>query len=556
MKQQRPSIGAMQALECKPLTHERDTLIAALKRAAAANPDKLFLDFDGQGVSYAQIFKRACQLANGLADHGIVPGDTVATMLDNGEPSVVVWFAANLIGAIHVPINTSYKAEFLRHQIDDCAARLVVVDSHYLERFFDIADSIPHVQTLATVGDDVLGQPAALARQGKALISLAALVHKDATAPAFEPKPSDIACLIYTSGTSGRSKGCMLSHNFLCHVGHQFNWFSGRVPADHNWTALPLFHLNAVAGTVVATVLLQGSASIAPKFSLSAFWPEILRTRPKVVYLVGAMIALIAKADDTPEMKQAKGIIRTIIAAPCPEHLKVIFRERFGIANVGGAGFGQTEIGMPFMLPPFFEQKAGTNGKLTPAFEAQIVDEDDCPLPVGSVGEIAIRPLASDIIFQGYWRRPVETLDAFRNLWYHTGDLGRFDADGYFYFLDRKKDYLRRGGENISSFELEVTFAQHPAIAEVAVHSVVSEQTEDEVKVTAVLAPGEALDEPTLCQWSIDKLPRFAIPRYIEFRDALPRNPVGRVLKYQLRNEGVTASTWDRVQSGLALPAR
>jgi carnitine-CoA ligase len=198
----------------------------------------------------------------------------------------------------------------------------------------------------------------------------------------------------------------------------------------------------------------------------------------------------------------------------------------------------------------------GTCGKLFGAYEARIVDAAGRECPNGAAGEVMVRPLLPNALFKGYWRRPEASLQAMRDLWFRTGDIGRFDADGYFIFVDRGKDYLRRGGENISSFEMETSFRQHPAIDDVAVHAVLSEITEDEVKVTAVLKAGASLGEEELCRWSLDRVPHFAVPRYIEFRTDLPRNPVGRVLKYQLRAEGVTANTWDRHQSTVIVTRR
>jgi crotonobetaine/carnitine-CoA ligase len=172
------------------------------------------------------------------------------------------------------------------------------------------------------------------------------------------------------------------------------------------------------------------------------------------------------------------------------------------------------------------------------------------------VGEIVCRPLHPHVMFEGYWKRPEGSLSVLRNLWFHTGDMGKFDADGNFYFMDRKKDYLRRRGENISSYEMEYTLLRHGELAEVAVHAVPSALTEDDVKVTAVLIPGSTLTEESLCQWCIEHMPYFAVPRYIEFRADLPKNPVGRVLKYQLRDEGSTPTTWDREQAGVQLARR
>jgi crotonobetaine/carnitine-CoA ligase len=186
----------------------------------------------------------------------------------------------------------------------------------------------------------------------------------------------------------------------------------------------------------------------------------------------------------------------------------------------------------------------------------RLVDDDDVEVPAGEIGEIVCRPTGPNLMFAGYWRRPEETLGVVRNLWFHTGDLGRLDADGFLSFVDRKKDYLRRRGENISSFEMERTYHAHPAIKDVAVHSVASDVGEDDVKVTAVLQADVVLTEAELCEWSVERVPYFAVPRYIEFRDDLPRNPVGRVLKYQLRDDGVTATTWDREAAGYTFERR
>jgi crotonobetaine/carnitine-CoA ligase len=198
----------------------------------------------------------------------------------------------------------------------------------------------------------------------------------------------------------------------------------------------------------------------------------------------------------------------------------------------------------------------GSSGRRNDDFDVRIFDEHDNELPAGEAGEIVVRPKRPHVMFEGYWNRPEATAALTRNLWFHTGDIGKFDSDGFFYFVDRKKDYLRRRGENISSFEMETAFLAHPEISEVAVHAVLSDVTEDDVKVTAVLEPGSTLTEEQLCRWSVDRLPYFAVPRYIEFRQALPKNPVGRVLKYVLRDEGATAATWDREAAGITIDKR
>jgi crotonobetaine/carnitine-CoA ligase len=250
--------------------------------------------------------------------------------------------------------------------------------------------------------------------------------------------------------------------------------------------------------------------------------------------------------------------VHTVRGNPFTEELKETWRARFGVRHVGSNDYGLTEAAVVTSLAEgeHLHAPPGSSGKRNPDFEVRVVDDEDRELPPNAPGEVIVRPMKPDIMFQGYWHRPDETVAVLRNLWFHSGDIGRFDENGFFYFVDRKKDYLRRRGENISSFEMESTFHLHPEIEDVAVHAVFSPVGEDDVKVTVVLTPGAALDEEALCRWAIERVPYYAVPRFIEFRDVLPKNPQGRVLKYQLREEGQTASTWDRESAGVEIPKR
>ena len=184
----------------------------------------------------------------------------------------------------------------------------------------------------------------------------------------------------------------------------------------------------------------------------------------------------------------------------------------------------------------------------------RIFDDDDNELPPGTAGEIVVRPRKPNVMFSGYWRRPEATARDSRNLWWHTGDIGRIDGDGYLFFVDRKADYIRRRGENISTWELEKTFHEHPQVADVAVIGVPSPVGEDDVKLTVVLQPDATITAEELCRWSFDRVPHFAVPRYIEFRTDLPRSPTGRITKGPLREDGITPATWDREAAGIAVP--
>lgn len=525
-----------------------DTVVELLQSAVDSAPESLFLEFSGTEYTYAQLWQMVKQRAADLQRIGLDRGDTLVCMLDNNVDAVVVWFAANLLGAIWVPVNTALRGEFLRHQVADADAAIVISEADYADRLIELSDELPSVRHIVVRG-------AAPADCDSLAVHGLNEIKGDADKVAIHPVAGgDPAMLIYTSGTTGPSKGCIVSHNYACNVARRAA--AMRDPGHRLWTPLPLFHLNAAATSVLATAVNRSAVSIAPRFSLSGFWPEIKRTGAQNVSILGVMIPLIASMDETPEMKDCYGQIEEVGGAPWTADLIRTWQERFGVRRLGSAVFGLTEATFITSTPPDEDAPLGASGRLNDDFDVRIVDDNDCEVPAGQSGEIIVRPRRPHVMFSGYWRRPEATLATFQNLWFHTGDIGRFDGDGWFWFLDRKKDYLRRRGENISSFEMESTFRQHPAIAEVAVHAVPSEFSEDDVKVTAVLRPGAELSEKTLCRWSVDRLPYFAVPRYIEFRSDLPRNATGKVLKHQLRSEGVTDATWDIEHSDIKVTKR
>lgn len=530
---------------------DQDTVVAVLRRAAEAYGDKPYLGILGETYSFADMDRESTRLANGLSEIGVKAGDTVVTVLDNNADALFFWFAINKLGAISVPVNTAYKGEFLRHQIADAAAAVVVAESDYAERVGSIAEGAPALTTVV-----YRGERPAIPASALTIVALDALRASSVTAPEVSVQPSDLSMLIYTGGTTGPSKGCMVTHNYACALARQAIDMNGRTSDTINWTPLPLFHMNATCTSVLAQMIVGGRLAVYPRFSVSNFWSEIERTGANDVNLLGSMIPLLANAPETEAMKRCFGQIQNVGAAPFPAEMQQIWRERFGVARAGVPGYGLTEASMLASGSSGEYAAPGSSGRRNAWFDVRIVDDNDVELPVGQPGEIIARPRRAHVMFEGYWKRPEDTMKVMRNMWFHTGDIGKFDADGFFYFVDRKKDYLRRGGENISSHEMETTFRRHPAIQDVAVHAVLSELSEDEVKVTAVLQPGTQLSEESLCLWAIDHVPYFAVPRYIEFRSELPRNPVGRVLKYELRDDGVTPQTWDRQAAGVTFNKR
>ena len=306
---------------------------------------------------------------------------------------------------------------------------------------------------------------------------------------------------------------------------------------------------------VVGPLVFGGRAAIFRRFSVSSFWPEMNRTGATIISALGTMGYLLAHDADRPEMPrsgapEANSSLRLMGVAPLPPEVDDVIRSRFGVETFSGA-YGVTEASLISWQPPGVRNRPSAAGVVnTEYFDVRIFDDDDNELPRGAQGEIVVRPKRPHAMFEGYWGRPDVTVATSRNWWYHTGDIGRIDDD-YLYFVDRKADYLRRRGENIASFEVERILMGHGSLADVAVHAVPSQLTEDDLKITATLTAGATLTEAELFRWCIDRLPYFALPRYIEFRAELPRSPVGRVLKRELRTEAVTPGTWDLEKSGI-----
>jgi crotonobetaine/carnitine-CoA ligase len=530
---------------------EQSTILEAFTTRLNDDAHGPFLDICGKNYTAAEFDVETNRVANGLSELGVGRNDRVASLLENCPEAVVFWLATLKLGAIAVPINAAYKGQFLLHPLTDASAKVLVIQGDLVSRLDGVSSRVPSLEHVVHVGDAGDGVPDVNNHAWKTVLE----------APAdeilVEVSPPDLATLVYTGGTTGPSKGCMLSHNYCLNLSSQIMRAWDRRSDDVVWTPLPLFHFNPIACAVIGTMLIGGSASVAGRFSVSGFWPEMRRSGATVASLLGAPAVLIVDAEDHPDQQGPEGgVLRMMAAAPLPPVVEKKWQDRFGVRSWSG-GYGVTEALLLSTVSRGVPNKPGAAGRRNHIeFDVRIFDEDDQELGVGEVGEIVARPKAPHVMFEGYWGRAESTIAVTGNLWFHTGDLGLVDEDDYLFFVDRKKDYLRRRGENISSQEMEATFLAHPDIAEVAVHSVLSDVTEDEVKVTAVLRSGARLSEEDLCRWSVEHVPYFAVPRYIEFREILPKTPLARVQKFVLRDEGVTANTWDRELAGMKIERR
>lgn len=520
------------------------TIPGLLAEAVRQWPDRTFLEFGDVSYSFAAFDREADRLARGLEAQGVVKGATVTTMLDNSDDAVLIWFAINKLGAIAVPLNTALKGGFLSHQINDAGSALLIAEAHYIPRVTAIRSELPSLRTIIARGG-----------QGDEFPDFSLLRTCGDEPVESRVEPGDIALIIYTSGTTGPSKGCALPHGYVLTMSGRVREATDRRQDDVVLSPLPLFHIAATTNLILASMMVGARSVLLERFSLGRFWCEVEASGATQVNLMGSMIALIAHAPDSDVAARCFGQVRCALGVPFPPPIETIWRERFGTAIVGNHAFGMTEAA-PVAYRRIGRERPGTSGILSPDFDARVVDDRGEECPPGVPGELLLRPVRPNVMFTGYWGRPVETMAVFGDLWFHSGDIVSIDADGYLTFVDRKKDYLRRGGENISSFEIEAVFRAHPAIEDVAVHAVPSEVSEDELKVVAIPRDGMTVDAEELCRWSIERVPYYAVPRFIEFRTELPRTPTGRVMKHRLRAEGITAATWDRASSSIVIEKR
>jgi crotonobetaine/carnitine-CoA ligase len=541
------------------ISDRQETITELLERRLEEDPDREYLDVCGTKLTAAAVAITATRLGNALRDLGVTKGERVATLIDNSCEAVLAWWGGVLCGAVSVPVNTAYKEYYLRHQLEDSGSRVLIVERDLVDRAVRVAGDVASLEHVVVV--DAQPGPELPLIPGIAVHRWADLLSAPADELHADSGPGDLATFVYTGGTTGPSKGCMLSHNYHAALARQIGICWERTPDDVVWTPLPLFHFNALTTAVLGALVFGGRSAIYRRFSVSGFWREMNRVGATITSTLGTMAYLLAHDVDRPEMPrsgrpEANRSLRLIGAAPLPVEVDRVLNDRFGIQTFSGA-YGVTEASLVSWQPPGTVNRPNAAGVLNHQyFDTRIFDDDDRELPRGHEGEIVLRPKRPHVMFEGYWGRPEATVEASRNWWYHTGDMGRIDADGYLYFVDRKADYLRRRGENISSFEIERVLMSHGSLADVAVHAVPSQLTEDDLKLTATLEEGVHITEEEIFRWCVDQLPYFALPRYIELRAELPRSPVGRVLKRQLRDDGVTSSTWDAEATGVTFEKR
>lgn len=526
---------------------EQWTLPQVLEHQARVRGSARYLTWNDEATfSFAETNAMANRLAHGFAGHGVGKGDMVGLLLPNCAEFIFAWFGLAKIGAVEVAISDAYKGRFLAHPINLSKARILVTTALLAERVREIEADLPGLQTIFLV-DDGSGH-ACPDFERVEIRHYADLVSDRDDDPGIKVQPTDPVAVLMTSGTTGVSKGVLMSHS-------QFYFFAEedlqltRLTADDVYmTGFPLFHGNAQFLSVYPALIAGAGLALYPRFSAGDWASRAVRSGATVTNLLGATMSFILAKPETPDDRAHA--VRTIYAAPLDPELGRRFTERFGVSDYVD-GFGQTEISNVFMTPPGAPRPPGASGVLVDQwFEVRLVDPDTGrDVAEGEVGELLVRPRADDLICMEYLGMPEKTVETWRNLWFHTGDGMRRDAQGWYYFADRVKDALRRRGENISSFEVEAGVRAHPSVQDCAVVGVCADEAggEDEVMAFVVLKEGAQPDAAAIVACCERELPAFMVPRYVQFLPALPLTATEKVRKKELREIGITAETWDRL---------
>ena len=519
---------------------EREQLMPfLLQRRASDDPDGVFLrqvETDA-ALTWRQAHDGALRWARGLAGLGVGRHDTVITMLPTGFDVTVAWVGLQWLVAWEVPVNTGYHGRMLDYTIANSEARVAVISERYLDRLAALDHPVGRLDTV--VVPDATGPLPDLPYRVLARDEFFAGAAVDSGLELVGPEPWDVCDILYTSGTTGASKGVLFSHAQLhaSTTATMADWGPDEVFYD----PFPMYHVSGKY-YVYAAALTGRPCVIKEQFRTDDFWPDIKRHGCTVTLLLGAMANFVFRQPVHPD--EVDTPLRVVIMVPLIPELAE-FNERFGVRT--NTVFNMTEICSPIVaLADEVDTMPWTAcGRRREGFEVRVVDEHDIEVPDGELGELIVRADEPWVLNSGYFNMPDKTAEAWRNGWFHTGDGFVRDADGWFTFVDRKKDAIRRRGENISSMEVESFVNEHPAVLESAAVAVPSEWGEDEVKVVVVPQPGESVAPAELHTFLTERMPRFMVPRYVEVVAELPKTPTEKIRKVQLRESGVSAATWD-----------
>jgi long-chain acyl-CoA synthetase len=501
-------------------TYEPGSIRELLELRAHENSDKTFLfsEADGRQFTYAEFARVVDATASLLSAHGISKGDVVSLLMPNCAEYIIAYFACWKLGALAGPVNSLLKEHETAFVMNNSEAKAILVNSEFRERIETVAAELPHLRSVITF-DDVTEATRAFALS-PADLSLADL------------SPADDAIIIYTSGTTGKPKGCLLTHGNVIANARQISQWLSFTPRDRLLTIMPLFHMNAVSVTTMSALYAGGSTVVSPRFSASKFWNIVSEFEITSFGSVATMLSILLGTypEGVPEgFKTAQLRFAMCGSAPVPAEVMKKFEETFKCLVVEGYGLSESTCRSTFN-PPDERRRAGSCG-LPIGNEMKVFDDEDNEVPDGELGEIVLR---GENILKGYYKNPAATASAFRNGWFHTGDIGYRDHDGYFYIVDRKSDMIIRGGENIYPREIDEVLYQHPAVAAAATIGVSDPLYGEEVVAFIVLKDGLKASAEDLISHCQKELADYKCPKAIRIVKDIPKGPTGKLLKREL----------------------
>lgn len=528
------------------------TVPGLLRRAVQAHGERPFLEVVGGSVeTYAEAYVHAQRMAACLHTLGVQPQDKLLIMLANSAEAIHGWLGANLINAIDVSINTGYRGLSLEHAANLSGAKVLLTSSNYLDV---IGLSVGKLQTLQTIVimDDGSLENAALAQAGIRILRYDAIDNGDAVVPHYPANPWDIGSVIYTSGTSGPAKGVLMPHGQITLLAQLTAAKTALGAEDVFFCFYPMYHMAGKFMSALATLSVGGKLVLDTGFVPEQWLDRIRAYGATMTAAHGPMLEMVYALPPSPHDLDHK--LRSIRTAPFPKRIAAGFEARFGVRGI--EVWGMTEIGIPCWTEEDMPLRVGSCGRVDENwYEVAVVDpETDFPLPPGHIGEFTVRPKRPWIVMQGYLGMPEKTVEAWRNLWFHTGDCGMIDSNGYAFFVDRARERIRRRAENISASDIEAAALSHPAIAEAAAVGVSSGyEGDDDILLCVVPKQGITLTPEKLLRFLVRELPHYMVPRYLQYLEKLPRTVTGKLQRVSLKNNASDASVWDRKAVNISL---
>lgn len=527
------------------------TVGETLHAAARQHHERTFLRVVGdRAYSFAEIHEGARQVAAALYAHGVRAGETVCLMLANSVEAVQTWLGVNLLGAVEVSLNTGYRGASLEHALNQARARHIVIGAEYLPALEAIIDKTPHLASAWIVGAHAGNLSVGGLDIGDYAAQLAG-AQTDIELPT--PTAKDIASVIYTSGTSGPAKGVMMPHGQVVLLARQTAEKLRIGAEDVYYSFHPLYHMAGKFMQVLACLHAGATLVLDRTFSAEQWLHRVREAGATLGGAHGPMLEMIFAQPPSPQDRAHR--LRAICSAPFPRHIAARFEERFGIRGV--EVWGMTEVGIPLWCSAEEPLREGSCGKVDEQwFEFAVLDQEtDERVPSGQIGQFAVRSKHPWTLMQGYMGMAEKTVEAWSNLWFHTGDLGYMDESGYVYFVGRASDRIRRRAENVSAYDIEVAALDHPAVAEAAAMGVSSEFAgDDDIKLSMVLRTEMTVEPPQLLAHLAERLPHYMVPRYLEFLQVMPRSATQKVQRAVLKQRPLNGpDVWDRKAHGIAL---